>query len=883
MNTVDAVLLRRDGLVFVDSQPAPRADENVFAAFETEVLALGFTLSADLRAGLQELSLEGLSAFATWLLTQLKAQIGMPNAQPLFRQFPRNIPKNTWRLYVERVLTHWLQQPQQTCLRCGKADSVHPIDPCGHLVCRECWDGSHYSGCPICHRHINPNDPFLKLAPARGVLGQSTAPLRRLSLGMDRAARVRVSVQGLVAKTTPLSPQDRADLLELLKAFGASVFEWLPERIPVKETMAFVLANLFGQSKSVESHQERLRQHLKTATDVLRVLSVWNGEDGSLTPVSKQTRAWLEQIKVSATTSAYGPQQKKIYEQYFHATLNQFFPKQKSFSRATRRALLGILNDLPMQNLLEDMQRHSLRWKRVGEMLHPLEFHRRFPKTALAFALLRRGQVAGYSAALQASLKNAAATPNIRFFNDQYFFVSWANRLEHAISDRVIEALPGLLSERPGEFGRRLDHVLRISLGQPEQAVSTVEAFLEIVLRLTGAMLLQLQAHFACRDQQWPRRIFFPKGEVMLSYAIKDTRKTLPKNLIEGLRNGICEELLRRAGTQAPVATALLDQGVQDLFVPFSERSSSKALVALPRGSTQPIPAGNSLRLFMHWMQSEPFRVDLDLSFSFFDAKWKFMEGCDFTNLCDANGSYIHSGDYTDAPEPDGASEYIDLDLRKLAKRGIRYAMMIVFSYNSVPFDQMPYAFAGIMHRTDKTGDIFEARTVQNRFDLSGNAQIAIPLFVDLQEHRLRWLDVKLTAEGMNHQVGGYHKKLAQIGKDFERYFNTKTRATIWQLACLHAAARTAHVQIRGLDGRIRIYEKGNSSTLEFYERIVALTLEDAILQRPTFAGPAFCALIRGDLEPPAESEVYALHWDALPTVNLVRRTASNLVDALRA
>ncbi|WP_449481451.1 RING finger family 4 domain-containing protein [Streptomyces avidinii] len=40
-----------------------------------------------------------------------------------------------------------------------------PVAPCAHLVCRACWDGADYSGCPVCHRGIDPADPFLRPAP----------------------------------------------------------------------------------------------------------------------------------------------------------------------------------------------------------------------------------------------------------------------------------------------------------------------------------------------------------------------------------------------------------------------------------------------------------------------------------------------------------------------------------------------------------------------------------------------------------------------------------------------------------------------------------------------------------------------------------------------
>jgi Prokaryotic RING finger family 4 len=872
MNPVDAILLRRDGLVFLEPQNK-RASTNLFDAFENEILALGFTLSFELRkvmTGADDASLEKLRL---WLLPQLRNAIGVPNAQPLFRQFPRNIPKDTWKLYVECVMAYWLQAPEQPCVICGNSSSVQPVNPCGHLVCSQCWDGGNYSGCPICHRHIDASDPFLKPAPAPKKLQLYTNSLKRLDLGADKLTRIERITSTMLQKTTPLTPQEKSDLLEIIRQFGAKMLEWLPARIPIKETMALCLASVLRDPQTWSSKLEVLQTHLKTSTDVLRLLAVLNGEDGSLTPVSKQTKLWVKQIEESI--QRIDPGYRQYQETYFQSLIKQYFPKQKSLPRTARKGLLGILEQFALPNLIEDMKRYPNRWKRAGEMLHPLEYSKRFPKTALAFSILR-GQTK-LEPKVKERFQAVADVPNLNFFNNAYRYSSWANRVEYALANRILESLPKLLNERPGEYARRLDHALRLGLERPIDTTALLEAFKQIVPRLTSPMLLQLQAHFAARGQRLRRRVFFPKSEVMLSYALKDKREILPDSTLEPVCSAMLEELLSRASHQTKFATALLDSDLAELLVPFSERSSSKALIALPRGSTQSIPDGQWLRLFMHWMQQEPYRVDLDLSFSFFDTNWKFVEKCDFTNLAAKDNSYIHSGDYTDAPAPYGATEYIDLHLEKLLKTGIRYAMMIVFSYNSVPFDQMPYAFAGVMQRTDKSGEIFEPRTVQNRFDLSGNAQIAIPLYLDLQTRKLQWLDIKLNPEGMNHQVGGYYQKLSAIGKDFQNYFLSGTRATLWQLACLHAAARSQTVLIRKAN-EVRRFEKGDSSDFEFYQRIVQQ--QHGVLEQAEFTTPMLSYVVRADFTPPENSEMYALYWN--DTTNAIsKKRASDLVDQL--
>ncbi len=57
----------------------------------------------------------------------------------------------------------------------------------------------------------------------------------------------------------------------------------------------------------------------------------------------------------------------------------------------------------------------------------------------------------------------------------------------------------------------------------------------------------------------------------------------------------------------------------------------------------------------------------------------------------------VHSGDLTSAPAPDGATEYVDLDLAALTAAGVRFVVPTVLSFNDVPFERLPDAFAGFM------------------------------------------------------------------------------------------------------------------------------------------------------------------------------------------
>jgi hypothetical protein len=158
---------------------------------------------------------------------------------PLFRGFPESVPGNTETFYIDRVFARLLQEPEQPCVLCGEVETVQPVSPCAHLVCSSCWDGADFSACPICLRYVDPDDPFLEPSFDEVTPPGHADRLRLLTLAPADAARATAAE--LLARRTPLSAGDRADLRVLLSEGDPS---WLPDHIPVRETRALVLALL---------------------------------------------------------------------------------------------------------------------------------------------------------------------------------------------------------------------------------------------------------------------------------------------------------------------------------------------------------------------------------------------------------------------------------------------------------------------------------------------------------------------------------------------------------------------------------------------------------------------------------------------------------------
>ncbi len=424
--------------------------------------------------------------------------------------------------------------------------------------------------------------------------------------------------------------------------------------------------------------------------------------------------------------------------------------KFKTYKRSVRRLLLSLLES--RSNLIEDMLRWKERWIRLGEKLHPGEFKDRYPRSFEAFNILRNG------------------LPSNTF----------NSRLEKALELSDATAAVAMLKTRPGDFARRLDHLLRIA-GTHQEDVAF--AFAKVVDKVSTPVLLQVLHHFKNRAQPRPLRVFFPKSQLAKAQAIPDCLPALPPLVCE-LAAGLCRKaLLERFAKLPPLGTCWVDPGLKNFMVPFAQRSASKALRTTSRGSKLPLPDTNVLRFFT-WWKNGLYRTDIDLSAAVFDENFAFIDALTYYNLKNFGG--CHSGDIVDAPE--GASEFIDISIDRVLKHHGRYVVMSLLSYTAQPFCDLPECFAGWMAREQpESGEVFEAKTVQDKLDVSGNTRVSIPAIFDLVERQAIWVDIALTRNPnwYNNIAGNLNgiqlslKSMVDLNKP-----------TLYDLLLLHAEAR---------------------------------------------------------------------------------------------
>ncbi|NCE90092.1 TerD family protein [Pseudomonas sp. L13] len=423
----------------------------------------------------------------------------------------------------------------------------------------------------------------------------------------------------------------------------------------------------------------------------------------------------------------------------------------KPMKRSMRRLLLRLLDKTP--NTTEDVMRNAERWKRLAEVMHPGDYADKYPQALAAITAARRNETSG----------------------------SFGSQVEPLLAQRDIAMLTPILQNRPGEFARRLDVTLRRAT-EPE---SVLDAFESVAAQVSSPVLLQLLAQVRA-PRPLPLRAFIPKGALAKVYAIKDRREPLASNVLARAAK-ICEDaLVTRFASLPPLGRCFIDPVLRDYRVPLAQRASSKSLRTLVRGSRLPIPDTRFIRLFLWWKNGHG-RTDIDLSAAFFDANFVFIETVAYYNLKSFGG--YHSGDIVDAP--DGASEFIDLDLDVLVEKGIRYVVTSINSYTEQPYCDLPECFAGWMARADTgSGEVFEPSSVFDRIDITSNTTICLPFVMDLQERRIIWADLGLTSSPRWNNV---ENNLSGVSLMLRALIHTP-RPDLETLFDLHALARGERV-----------------------------------------------------------------------------------------
>ena len=449
--------------------------------------------------------------------------------------------------------------------------------------------------------------------------------------------------------------------------------------------------------------------------------------------------------------------------------------KFRSFKRKERRLLLELLQNCGA--IEEDMLRYKNRWIRVGERLHPTEYNEaQFGKVITAFNKLRNG------------IK----------------IETFGGKVTKAIETEDYKTALSLLKKRPGEIARKLDYLLRTTTDKN----MVVNTFKDVASEVSTPVLLQVKEHFAHRTEDLESRVFFPKGNLARCHCIKNELSDIDTKYCNAIVK-ICENaLVEIYKSKDFLGNVYLSEDFKNYIVPFSQRSASKALKTIVRGSKLPIAENTkALRAFIWWtnMDDSPCdswmgrgRVDIDLSAAIFDENWNYMEHVSYTNLRSDRYKACHSGDITNggSVNGDGVSEFLDVDIDSVVEYGARYVVYQVYNYSGQKYSDMPHAMFGWMSREDvKSGEIYEPKTVEQKMDLTSQSTVCIPVIFDCVNREIIWCDMNLTLSGCYSHRGGNNLESNLSGVAATCYSMVNmSKPNLYDLIDLHIRARGLRV-----------------------------------------------------------------------------------------
>jgi hypothetical protein len=377
--------------------------------------------------------------------------------------------------------------------------------------------------------------------------------------------------------------------------------------------------------------------------------------------------------------------------------------------RREREALMAALDAVAERPKLADVSLYAERWKRLGERVHPHEYPR-YPRAVEAFAVAR-GEV---------------SVP------------SFGGQVEAAFARSDLSQAVRLLSAAPGRLWRSADRLLRAA-SDSDATYPVLDALGATAHQVSGRVLLSVREHLQNRAFPDAGRLF--AGRLGRAWAAPDWRPTLDRGVIADVGALIDAEIMRRL----PPARLVIDPGIAGAALPLSGKPLPAGLGIFPRGSVTKVE-GDLLRFFIYWRQKRQ-RTDYDLSALFLDEQYASPRHISWTRLSD--GEAEHSGDVTQAPAPDGASEFINIRLTHL---GRGFIVPQVYIYAGEGFGEVDESFFGFMTRDgEQAGQPFEARTVRMKSALYGTSRTAVPLVFGRGEDgawRAKWLHLYLRGHG---------------------------------------------------------------------------------------------------------------------------------------
>lgn len=488
------------------------------------------------------------------------------------------------------------------------------------------------------------------------------------------------------ASKTSLSKSDVDDMVFILNSAKVT----LPDEIPFKENTACICRLLVDTG--VDTDGSLCRKYIKTATDVLRLVTAMSDGDVSLAENTKF----------------------------------------RNLKRGERRIIMNLLAGCG--NAAEDISRYAGRWIRVGEKLHPGEFakNERYTKAVQAFGVIRNdGKIKSFAGRVDAAVASGDVNTVVSLLKKRpgefarridfllrtfdkdadrkAVIMSFASVAKDVSSTVLLQVREHFINKLDGSDDMRVffpkGNLARSYYVKNNKTKTIPEDVMKMVIAVCESTLVNIYGN----------REFL--GKVYIDEALKNY--TVPFSL-------------RSAGKTMTAVSRGSRIAIDDsakIIRPFIWWTNTKDNI---------IDVDLSVAVFAdNWDCLEHVSYT-----NLKSSRFGICHSGDITNGGPVDG--------------EGVAEFIDLDIEKALSAGARYAAFNVYNFSDENFSKMEHAAFGFMTRNDmKSGEIFEPSTVKQRMDLASATTTCIPVIFDLRERVLIWCDMALTADHVRAGYGG--------------------------------------------------------------------------------------------------------------------------------
>ncbi len=646
-NSVFNIILRRKNRVFINnddmlkslSAAVSEKNKQIVATMNKNIEVFGYTMSESLFDKLVHMKAKNREVVYDALVNGLKELTGADKVyNPMYPNFPESVmEKDDFELYFNAIVHYW------------SFGTLLPYEEKKERV------------------------PLFNAAKVKVLEAGSFDGLNDI-------------FNNLCASKTSLSKSDVDDMIFILNSAKVT----LPDEIPFKENTACICRLLVDTG--VDTDGSLCRKYVKTATDVLRLITAMSDGDVSLAENTKF----------------------------------------RNLKRSERRIVMNLLAGCG--NAAEDMSRYAGRWIRVGEKLHPGEFakNERYTKVVQAFGIIRNdGKIQSFAGKVDAAVASGDVNAVVSLLKKRpgefarridfllrtfdkdadrkTVIMGFASVTKDVSSTVLLQVREHFINKLDGSDDMRVffpkGNLARSYYVKNDKTEAIPEDAMKMVIAVCESALINI----------YGSREFL--GKVYIDEVLKDY--TVPFSL-------------RSAGKTMTAVSRGSRIAIDDntkIIRPFIWWTNTKDDI---------IDVDLSVAVF-----ADDWNCLEHVSYNNLES--------DRFGICHS-GDIINGGPV----DGEGAAEFIDLDIDKALSAGARYAVFNVYNFSNENFSKMEHAAFGFMTRNDmKIGEIFEPSTVKQRMDLASATTTCIPVIFDLKERVFVWCDMALTADHVRAGYGG--------------------------------------------------------------------------------------------------------------------------------